>query len=131
MHVVAIVLTLLAALLHGYIFVLESLRFDRPATWKIFGVRGAQEAAIARPWAFNQGFYNLFLGVGAAIGGVLNALSNAGTSQAGWGRVLSVYCTAFMLAAALVLVGSDRSKARAAATQGTLPALALLALLAA
>ncbi len=131
MHTVAIVLTLLAALLHGYIFMLESLRFDQPATWKVFGVRGPQEAAIARPWAFNQGFYNLFLGIGAAVGGVLNAASSAGSSQAGWGRVLSVYCCAFMLAAALVLGGSDRSKARAAATQGTLPALALVALLAA
>jgi hypothetical protein len=34
-----------------------------------------------------------------------------------------------MLAAALVLVGSDRRRLRSAVTQGTVPALTLLALL--
>lgn len=124
MHVVAIVLTLLAALLHGYIFVLESLRFDRPATWKIFGVRGAQEAAIARPWAFNQGFYNLFLAVIALVGVLMVVVGGDFTA----GGALIFAGLGAMLGAAVVLMLSARDKARAAVTQGILPLIALVLL---
>ena len=33
-----------------------------------FGLRSAEDAAIVRPMAFNQGFYNLFLALGIAGG---------------------------------------------------------------
>ena len=45
------------------------------------------------------------------------------------GQALVIAGAGSMLAAALVLITSDRTKARAAAIQGTLPALSLLALL--
>ena len=76
----ALVFAGLAALIHVYIFVLESLRFDQPSTWTVFGVRGAEEAAVMRPWAYNQGFYNLFLAIGTAAG---IGLTVAGDHDAG------------------------------------------------
>ncbi|MCH7230394.1 DUF1304 domain-containing protein [Glycomyces sp. L485] len=57
----------LAAALHVYIWVMERLRFGDP---KIHGgVFGAPSADVdtVRSWAFNQGFYNLFLAVGAFV----------------------------------------------------------------
>ncbi|GAB4065645.1 DUF1304 domain-containing protein [Angustibacter speluncae] len=123
MLTVALVLAALAALLHVYIFVLESVRFSQPSTQKVFGVRPDDLDAV-RPWAFNQGWYNLFLAVQTLVG---IALAASGT--VGVGIALVVAGVGSMLAAALVLVGSDRRRARTAATQGTIPALALLALL--
>jgi putative membrane protein len=126
MTTLGLIFVALAALVHVYIFVLESLRFDQPATWRVFGVKNAQEAEVMRPWAYNQGFYNLFLGVGAALGALLHGLADDGSAESTWGRVLSIYCCAFMVAAALVLITSDRRKARAAIVQGAAPALALV-----
>ena len=120
----ALVFAGLAALIHVYIFVLESLRFDQPSTWAVFGVKGADEAAVMRPWAYNQGFYNLFLAIGAAAG---IGLTVADEHDAG--LALVTFCCASMVAAALVLVSSDARQARGAIVQGTLPLIALLWLL--
>ena len=110
----------LAAVVHGYFFVLESLWFDRPSTWRTFGIRDAEQATAARPWAYNQGFYNLFLGIGTAVG---IALVVAGNVTAG--ASLVAFGCACMVGAAVVLAVSDRSKLRGALIQGVLPALAL------
>ena len=112
----------LAALVHVYIFVLESLRWTEPATRKVFGTT-AETAEITRPLAYNQGFYNLFLAIGTAVGIALVPADKPGCIA------LIVFGTGSMLAAALVLVTSDRTKARAALVQGLLPLLALSALL--
>jgi putative membrane protein len=74
--------------------------------------------------AYNQGFYNLFLAIVTGIGIAL-VLSNE--DDAGVALVLAGIGS--MAAAALVLLLSDRSKARAAITQGTLPVLGIVALL--
>ena len=66
--VIAIVAAALAALLHIYIFVMESVLWMRPATWKRFGIRSQDDAGTIRPMALNQGFYNLFLAVGVIVG---------------------------------------------------------------
>ncbi len=121
MLIAALVFAGLAALVHVYIFVLESLRFDQPSTWRIFGITGAEEAAVMRPWAYNQGFYNLFLAIGAAAGIGLTA----GGAHAP-GLALVVFCCGSMLTAALVLLGSDPTQARGAVVQATMPAIALL-----
>jgi putative membrane protein len=118
----ACALAALAALVHVYIFVLESLRWEHPDTRRIFGTT-AEVASATRPLAYNQGFYNLFLAIGAA-GGV--ALMGANRDAA---VALVVMATGSMVAAALVLVTSDRRQARAAMVQGLLPGLALLDLL--
>jgi putative membrane protein len=118
----ACVLAALAALVHVYIFVLESVRWTDPATRRVFGTT-EETAAVTRPLAYNQGFYNLFLAVGTAVGiALVHGNRHAGVA-------LIVFGTGSKLAAALVLITSDRSKARAAVVQGLLPLLALLALL--
>ena len=124
MVVAALVTAALAALVHVYIFVLESVRFVTPATMRTFGIRSVQDAETMKPWAFNQGFYNLFLAVETAAG-VVAVVAGARTV----GLTLVVAGTASMLLAAAVLIGSDRKKARAALVQGLFPALTLLALL--
>ncbi len=65
MILASLVFALLAALLHVYIFIMESITWTQPATWKRFGVTSQADADTTRPLAYNQGFYNLFLAVGA------------------------------------------------------------------
>ncbi|MBX9920681.1 MAG: DUF1304 domain-containing protein [Mycolicibacterium frederiksbergense] len=110
----------LAALLHVYIFVMESLTWTTPRTRATFGL-SAEEAEATREMAFNQGFYNLFLAIVTGIG-VGAAL--AGQRSVGIALVLSGVGS--MLAAALVLLVSSPDKARAAVTQGVFPLLAVL-----
>lgn len=123
MLIVALVFAGLAAALHVYIFVLESVRWEAPATRAVFGTT-VESAAVTRPLAFNQGFYNLFLAIAAGVGIVLIG------SDRTVAITLVVSATGSMLAAASVLILSDRSKARAAIVQGAFPAICLLDLLA-
>ncbi|MER7072687.1 DUF1304 domain-containing protein [Terrabacter sp. NPDC000476] len=116
MSVVASVFVGLAALLHLYIFWMESLAWTRPEIWRRFGVADQAAADVTRPMAYNQGFYNLFLGLGAALGVVLWW---AGHPEVG--RTLVLFSTGSMVAAATVLVTTGRSYLRAALSQGTLP----------
>jgi putative membrane protein len=116
MLVIASVFVALAALLHGYIFLMESVWWTRPATWRRFGVADQAAADTTRPMAYNQGFYNLFLGIGAAIGLVLVW---TGADEAG--RALVLFSTACMFLAAAVLTTTGPGYLRAALTQGTLP----------
>ncbi|QBR92717.1 DUF1304 domain-containing protein [Nocardioides euryhalodurans] len=118
MQIVAATFAALAALVHVYIFYLESLAWEAPATRRTFGVTEA-EARTTRSLAYNQGFYNLFLAVVTAAGIVSLGIDEA------VGLALLVAGTGSMLAAALVLVTSDRSKARAALVQGLLPLVSL------
>jgi putative membrane protein len=122
MTILAVVLAAGAALLHVYIWVLESFRWTEPATRKTFGVSEA-DAQVLAPMAYNQGFYNLFLAVITFVGLALLK------SEHGVGSALALAGTGAMLAAAVVLVTHDRTMVRAALTQGTLPALAVLFLL--
>lgn len=116
----ALVVAGLAALLHVYIFVMESLTWTSPRTRATFGL-SAEEAEATKELAFNQGFYNLFLAVVTGIG--------VGAALAGHGAVgvaLVLAGVGSMLAAALVLLVSSPDKARAAVTQGVLPLIAVL-----
>lgn len=122
----AAVFIVLASLLHVLIFAMESLFWSRPAVHGRFGVTDSQAAEILRPMAYNQGWYNLFLAIGAVLGLVLSGSSDAATSAAGTG--MAWLAIGSMLAAALVLVASNRAMFRAAAIQGTLPLVALVLL---
>jgi putative membrane protein len=119
----ALVFAALAALLHVYIFVMESLTWSSPRTRATFGITEA-EAETTKLLAFNQGFYNLFLAVVTGVGIIAVALGHTGI-----GASLVFAGVGSMAAAAAVLIASDRDKARAAATQGTLPAIAIVLLL--
>ena len=107
----------LAALLHVYIFVLESVRWMQPSTWRIFNVRDREQAEILRPMAYNQGFYNLFLAFGAVVGLVLFFDGNLPDAS----RALILFSTASMAAAAIVLTTTGPGYLRPALVQGTLP----------
>ena len=122
MTILAGVLAVLAALLHVYIFVLEAFRWNEPSTRRTFGV-SEEDAKVLAPMAFNQGFYNLFLAVITFVG-----VATLGADHA-TGVALALAGTGSMVSAAVVLVAHDRSMARAALVQGTIPALAVVALL--
>jgi len=122
--IIGSVFAVLAAVLHVAIFRFESIAWSTPAVWKRFGVTSQADADVVRPMAYNQGFYNLFLGIGAALGVVLLA---TGVTEAGF--AIALFATGSMLAAATVLILSNGRLARAAVTQGTFPLLAVLFLL--
>ncbi|MGW0177649.1 DUF1304 domain-containing protein [Rhodococcus sp. NPDC003322] len=115
-------LAALAAALHVYIFVLESLLWTAPRTRATFGT-SADEALATKELAFNQGFYNLFLAIVTTVGVITVAIGSTAV-----GAALVFAGAGSMLAAALVLLVSSPDKARAALTQGTLPLLAVVLL---
>lgn len=123
MIVVGLVLAGLAALVHVYIFVMESLTWTSAKTRAVFGI-GEQEAAATKEMAFNQGFYNLFLAIVTAIGIVFVA---AGSTAVGGALVLAG--AGSMAAVATVLFVSSPDKRGAAIKQGVVPLLGVLALI--
>lgn len=103
MDVVAWIAALAAAAVHLLAFTWETLLFRRKGVHEgIFRVPSGDVPPVLL-WAFNVGFYNLFLGSGA-IAGV--ALWAAGEVTAG--RTLVLYTSAFMALAGIVLFASDR-----------------------
>ena len=112
----------LAALLHVYIFVMESLTWTTPRTRATFGTT-AEEAETTKLLAFNQGFYNLFLAIVTVIGIIAVAMGHTAI-----GASLVFAGAGSMALAAIVLVASSPDKARAAATQGTFPLIAVVLL---
>ena len=112
----------LAALLHVYIFVMESLTWTSPRTRATFGTT-QEEAETTKLLAFNQGFYNLFLAIVTAIGIVAICLGHTAV-----GAALIFVGVGSMLAAAAVLLASSPDKARAAITQGAFPVVAVVLL---
>ena len=113
----------IAAVIHVYIFVLESLRWTAPSTRRTFGT-SAVDAETTKPLAFNQGFYNLFLAITVGVGIVM-----AGNGALAPGVALLFAGAGSMVAAGLVLLISDRRKARAALVQLSAPAIGLILLL--
>ena len=122
--IIGSIFAVLAALVHVVIFYFESVGWTRPAVWKRFGVASQADADTVRPMAYNQGFYNLFLAIGAVVGVILLA-----TEAAQGGYAVALFATLSMVAAATVLVLSSPKLARAALTQGALPLVAVLFLL--
>ena len=120
MTALALILAGIAALLHVLFFKLESLDWRKPKTWKTFGVASQADADTTASLAFNQGFYNLFLAIGTAVGIAVVAFSDD-RDTIGW--TLIVFACGSMLGAAVVLISSGgKAYARAAAIQG-IPAL--------
>jgi len=122
MTTAALVFAGLAALLHVYIFVMESLTWTTPRTRAVFGT-SAEEAETTRLLAFNQGFYNLFLAIVSVIGITAIAMGHKAV-----GAALVFAGVGSMLAAAVVLLASSPDKTRAAVIQGTFPLIAVVLL---
>ena len=121
MPIVTVVLAVAAALIHLWFFALESVLFSRPTVFRRFGLRSAEDAAIVRPMAFNQGFYNLFLAAGIMGGLILLA---AGQREPA--RAIVLFACACMVSAGIVLYATDRRFLTAAAIQAGPPLLALV-----
>lgn len=112
-----------AALIHVYVFLLESFMWTRESTRRIFRIRTAEQAETLRVMAFNQGFYNLFLAVSVIVG---IALVSSGETTAG--MVAITIGAASMVLAAVVLRVSSRGMTRGALIQGLAPLLGLVLL---
>lgn len=120
MLIAALVFAGLAALVHVYIFVLESLRWTAPSTRKSFGTSVAQ-AEATKEMAFNQGFYNLFLALVTMVG--LGAVAG-GHEDVGF-ALLFAGCGSMVLAGLVLLVFSP-NKAKAALIQLSMPLVAIV-----
>ena len=123
MIIAGLVFAALAAALHVYIFVMESLTWTSPRTRATFGTT-AETAEITKELAFNQGFYNLFLAIVTFVG-----IAVIGLGHNGVGLALIFAGVGSMLAAALVLLITSPGKTRAAITQGIFPLIAVVAVL--
>ena len=109
----AMVFAVLASALHVLIFYMESIAWEGTLARRTFGGT-VEEARPHAFYAFNQGFYNLFLALQAIIGVVLTALGHTAI-----GVALMLAGTGAMLAAAVVLASTPHRSA--AAKQGALP----------
>ncbi|WP_072754136.1 DUF1304 domain-containing protein [Rhodococcus maanshanensis] len=117
MPVIAQVFAGLAAALHVVIFAMESVWWTRPEVWKRFGLTSQHDADVARPLAYNQGFYNLFLAIGIVVGLII-----AGAA----GHAIVVFCCVSIVGAAVVLASTGAKYLRPAVVQGITPLLALI-----
>lgn len=124
MVIAGLILAGIAALVHVYIFVMESLTWTTPRVRATFGL-SEEEARATKEMAFNQGFYNLFLAI-ATFAGIIFHIAG----QSAIGSTLIFTGTGSMLLAALVLIISSPSKASAAIKQGVFPLLTVIALVA-
>ncbi len=117
-----LVFAALAALLHVYIFTMESLTWTSPRTRATFGA-SAEEAETTTLLALNQGFHPLVLAIDRGIGIAAVAMGHNAV-----GAALVFAGVGSMAAAAVVLLLSSPDKARAALTQGTFPLIAIVLL---
>lgn len=102
---------------------MEAIAWRRPAVWRRFGVKSQEQADESAFQMANQGYYNLFLGIGAVVGSVLVLTTvPARTTLLG-------FCCLFMVGAGVVLFALRRSMVRAAVIQAGPPLAALLALM--
>ncbi|HWH26447.1 MAG TPA: DUF1304 domain-containing protein [Pseudolysinimonas sp.] len=115
----------LAAVIHVAIFALQSVLWSRPTTWRRFGLGSQRDADVVRPMAFNQGFYNLFLALGAGAGLVLVGVP----SLEGAGFAVLLFALLSMVLAATVLITSSPALSRAAMLQGAAPLIGVVLLI--
>ena len=130
MTVVVWIFALLTALVHITAFAWETLLFQRPGVHHgVFAIPTADVRPV-RLWAFNVGFYNLFIACGLIVGVIAWMTGNETT-----GRALVVYLCLFAFLAGIVLFVSDRlalgrprgTGVGGALSQGVPPLIALVA----
>jgi putative membrane protein len=108
---------------HAYVFYLESVTWRKPKTWKTFGIANQDHANIIAPMALNQGFYNLFLAIGAGVGLVLLGVNSV------IALTLIAFASLNMAGAGAVLFFSVKSSRREAIIQAGPPMLGIVFLL--
>ena len=120
MPAVMLIVALLAGVVHVLIFCMESLWWTRPGVRARFR-QTPEHVEVTRLFAFNQGFYNLFLAIGV-FAGVTLVLAGHPVS----GLTLVTWSCLSMLGAAIVLVASAPQMLRGAIIQGAAPLLFLV-----
>ncbi|MGL5405457.1 MAG: DUF1304 domain-containing protein [Propionibacteriaceae bacterium] len=120
LFVTGIVLAIFAALLHCFIFYLESLAWTSQRARAVFGM-SLDEAKRTTDLAYNQGFYNLFLAIEVFVGAAFLVVGCKAV-----GLTLVFAGIASMLAAAIVLALKFADKRGAAFKQGLFPLLAII-----
>ncbi|MEV7797966.1 DUF1304 domain-containing protein [Microbacterium foliorum] len=123
MVIAGLVLAGLAALVHVYIFYMESIAWTSERARSTLGTGTVEQAMAQKELAFNQGFYNLFLAIAVGLGIVIFAFGDTSV-----GATLVFTGTGSMVAASLVLLLSSPEKASAALKQGVIPALSVITL---
>ncbi len=123
MNLVAQIFAIVAVLFHVMAFVMESFLFHRRDV-QVFMLGHPEPSPAVRLWAFNQGFYNLFLAAGPVAGLIAYHGGHVQT-----GRALVIYGCAFMAACGVVLFASDRRLWRGMLGQSGPPLIALIATL--
>jgi len=111
---------ILAGVVHVLIFCMESLWWTTP-TVRVRFRQAPEQANATKLFAFNQGFYNLFLAIGTFAGLALVLMGHAGS-----GLTLVRWNCLSMLGAAIVLAASAPQLRRGAVIQGAAPLLFLL-----
>jgi len=111
---------IVAAVVHVLIFCMESLWWTTPKVRARFR-QAPEQADATKLFAFNQGFYNLFLAIGTFAGLALILLGHPDS-----GLTLVSWNCLFMVGAAIVLAASAPRLQRGALIQGTAPLLFLL-----
>lgn len=122
MTIIGSVLIAAAAIVHLAVFAMQTMLWSSPSVWRRFGIASQSDADAARPIAYTQGFFSLFLAGGAAVG---LALYWTTLRHVGYGLVF--FTAVCMVLAAVVLLTTGRRQLRAALIQG-LPPLAGLVL---
>ena len=115
MNAITEIFAVLAGVLHIGIFAMESLLFTRPFVQRSFLGDQPMTPAV-KLFAFNQGFYNLFLALGLFAGLALKK------------DAYVIFPCACMVGAGLVLIATDRRMLRPGAMQLVPPAIALASL---
>ena len=121
MAIIGSVLIAAAVVVHLGFFAMESVLWSTPTVWRRFGITTQHDADSVRPIAYNQGFYNLFLAGGSAVGLVLYWTT---LHQVGFGLIF--FCSACMVLAAIVLVTTGGRYLRVALLQGLLPLVGIV-----
>jgi putative membrane protein len=121
MAVAGSILIAVAVVIHVALFSMQSATWS--TTWRRFAVRDPAEAETLRPMIYRQGFFHLFLAVGAAIGLFFywTKLHNAGFA-------VLLFCAGCMVLGAVVLLTMGRNYIRLALVEGAVPLVALVLL---
>ncbi|MCX6143275.1 MAG: DUF1304 domain-containing protein [Ignavibacteriales bacterium] len=101
------ILLLLPAIIHVYIFSLESLLWDHPSTRRVFGL-SSEDAKVTKLFALNQGFYNLLLAIAIILGWFLRNGVLAMNDGVLAGNVLILYGLVSICIVGIVLFVSAR-----------------------
>jgi putative membrane protein len=97
------IFALVAAVVHILAFVWETLLFQRPGVHQgVFAIPTVDVRPV-RLWAFNVGFYNLFIAGGLITGVIIWIKGNESIGQA-----LVIYLCLFAFLAGVALFASDR-----------------------